>query len=490
MEKETIIPHLFEVECPPEKKRVATGKWQTLSLKYLLNKETGVTSCKYLSCDWNKCSQESKTVVLKMPSKIRNNKPYNPHVLWNYETGETFAKQDDDFTKISIEGNESKCRSFFTVFGSVITRNSLTGEIMPLIFRNHKEKNPEYAVPYIDDSGKLMWEIVKYTDEGRKVKGTYEDVKLASINGVNLFMVKHNKEDYWGLLYNDNIIATSKTGNFIKKGFCIFGQIENDRYRFYRLQTSTAFSEVTLEITDTSIILDKKEIPLFRTKWYWEEVTGLTTDRCFFKIESGKAYPVISPENQGDIPKKIMLRVDDEDFVAHRTYMDWVHNYYPQGTVAGFKVTRGLVDKNNVYYNLLEDLDTGAEIVLRSKKTRLKIGKTIYLTVSSDIVVEVLKKKESPLLANKAILNAGGFRQTSEDEYLAYKKSKEDNNSSEDSKEQAKPQQSSTEPEPSLLESKLPELEVFLKNLLQDVENEVSLNVRKDADGKISISIL
>ena len=56
MEKATIIPQLFEIECPPEKIQIALGKYQTFKLKYLVNKVTGVTSCKYVSCDWAKCS--------------------------------------------------------------------------------------------------------------------------------------------------------------------------------------------------------------------------------------------------------------------------------------------------------------------------------------------------------------------------------------------------------------------------------------------------
>lgn len=105
MEKATNIPNLFEVECPPEKKQIELKKYQTLKLKYLVNKDTGVTSCKYVSCDWAKCSMYSKTVVLKLPSKKRGNAVYNPCVLWNYETGETFSMHGfEEFVKISIEG--------------------------------------------------------------------------------------------------------------------------------------------------------------------------------------------------------------------------------------------------------------------------------------------------------------------------------------------------------------------------------------------------
>lgn len=80
-----------------------------------------------------------------------------------------------------------------------------------------------------------------------------------------MWMVKHRKGDDWWLLHKHNKVASSVTGVFVKKGFCIFGQIENDRYRFYRLQKGIDFKEVTLELTDKSIILDKeREIPFTR----------------------------------------------------------------------------------------------------------------------------------------------------------------------------------------------------------------------------------
>ena len=494
MEKATNIPDLFEVECPPEKIQISLGKYQTYKLKYLVNKVTGVKSCKYVSCDWAKCSTYSKTVVLKLRSKNRKNTVYNPCVLWNYETGETFSMHGaDEFMKISIEEHEFHYRTFITVYDYTITCNTLTKEELPQI-KYPKEK--ELAVPFVADTGNLIWKIKSVDYENRKTyPDIYEDVKLTSINGVDMWMVKHRKGDDWWLLHKHNKVASSVTGVFVKKGFCIFGQIENDRYRFYRLQKGIDFKEVTLELTDKSIILDKeREIPFYKTRFYNEEVTGLTTDRNWFKTKSGKAYPVLSPENQGDIPEEIQLYVGDEDFVPCRSYRDWAYYNYPKGTVAGFVITNMFVNRKlKLYYALLQDLDTGVEIVVLSSKIIFKEGDTVYLTVIKNLYVDIIKEKVSDVLSHKAVVEPGYFAEVSEEEYNAFKQnkhSKEGSDTAEVPQVQPEPQQITEEPEPSLLEKKIPELVSYVKYLLHEVEGEVSLNVQKDADGNVRVSIL
>ena len=464
-----------------------------MKLKCLVNKETGVTSCKYVSCDWAKCSTFSKTVVLKLRSKKRGKTVYNPCVLWNYETGETFSMHGaNEFVKISIEEHEGHYRSFTTVYDSIITCNTVTREeVKQIIFKQEEE----VAVPFVAETGNLIWKIESRDYEKPKTNpAIYEDVKLTSINGVDLWMVKHHKEDDWWLLHKHNKVASSVTGNFVKKGFCIFGQIENDRYRFYRLQKGIDFKEVTLELTEKSIILNKEdEIPFAKTRFYREEVTGLTTDRNFFKTRD-KGYPVLSPENQGDIYEKIELYVGDEDFVPCRSYRDWAHYNYPKGTVAGFIIIETFVStKLNLYYALLQDLDTGVEIVVLSSKTIFKKGETVYLTVIKNLHVDIIKEKMSNVLSHKAVVEPGYFAEVSEEKYNAFKQSKhskEGNDTSEVSQSQPEPQQSTEEPEPSLLEKKIPELEAYVKYLLHEVEDEVSLNVQKDADGNVRVSIL
>lgn len=494
MEKATNIPNLFEVDNLLEKKQKDLAKYQTLKLKCLVNKETGVTSCKYVSCDWSKCSTFSKTVVLKLRSKKRGNNEYNPCVLWNYETGETFSMHGyEEFVKISIEEHDTHYRSFTTVYDSIITCNTVTGEeVQQIIFKQEKE----VAVPFIAETGNLVWKIESVDYEKPKTNpAIYEDVKLTSINGVDLWMVKYHKDDDWWLLYKNNKIASSNTGVFVKKGFCIFGQIENDRYRFYLLQKGIDAKEVTLELTDKSIILDKEEeIPLAKTRCYHEEIIGLTTDRNWFKTKSGKAYPVLSPENQGDIPKKIQLYIGDEDFVPCRSYRDWAHYNYPKGTVAGFIITETFVStKLNLYYALLQDLDTGVEIVVLSSKTIFKKGETVYLKVIKNLHVDIIKEKMSNVLSHKAVVEPGCLAKVSEEEYNAFKQSKMPKEETEPSgipQDKPEPQQCAKEPEPSLLEKKIPELEAYVKYLFHEVEGEVSLNVQKDADGNVRVSIL
>lgn len=493
MEKATIVPQLFEIECSPEKRQTQTAQYQTLKLKCLVNKETGVTSCKYVSCDWSKCSTFSKTVVLKLPSKKRGNNVYNPCVLWNYETGEIFSKNGaDEFVKISIEEHETHYRSFTTVYDSIITCNTVTGEeVQRIIFKQEKE----IAVPFVAETGKLIWKIESVDYEKPKTNLTfYEDVKLTSVNGVDLWMVKYHKTEDWWLLYKNNKVASSKTGEFVKKGFCIFGQIEGDRYRFYRLQNGIDSKEVTLELTEKAIILDKeKEIPLAKTRFYREAVTGLTTDRNFFKIKD-KGYPVLSPENQGDIYEKIELYVGDEDFVPARSYRDWVHYNYPKGTIAGFNVKNVLVHKKTkLYYALLQDLDTDVEIVIISDKILLSKDEAVYLKVTRHLYVDIIKEKISDLLSHKAVVEPGCLAKVSEEEYNAFKQSKMPKEETEPSgipQDKPEPQQSVKEPEPSLLEKKIPELEAYVKYLFHEIEGEVSLNVQKDADGNVRVSIL
>lgn len=493
MEKATIVPQLFEVECSPEKRQTQLAQYQTLKLKCLVNKETGVTSCKYVSCDWSKCSTFSKTVVLKLPSKKRGNNVYNPCVLWNYETGEIFSKNGaDEFVKISIEEHETHYRSFTTVYESIITCNTVTGEeVQRIIFKQEKE----IAVRFVAETGKLIWKIESVEYKKPKTNLTfYEDVKLTSVNGVDLWMVKYHKTEDWWLLYKNNKVASSKTGEFVKKGFCIFGQIEDDRYRFYKLQNGIDSKEVTLELTEKAIILDKeKEIPLAKTRFYREAVTGLTTDRNFFKIKD-KGYPVLSPENQGDIYEKIELYVGDEDFAPARSYRDWVQYNYPKGTIAGFNITETFVStKLNLYYALLQDLDTGVEIVVLSSKTIFKKGETVYLKVIKNLHVDIIKEKMSNVLSHKAVVEPGCLAKVSEEEYNAFKQSKMPKEETEPSgipQDKPEPQQSAKEPEPTLLKKKTLELEAYVKYLLHDVEGEVSLNVQKDADGNVKVSIL
>ena len=494
MEKATIVPQLFEIECSPEKRQTQTAQYQTLKLKCLVNKETGVTSCKYVSCDWSKCSTFSKTVVLKLPSKQRGNNVYNPCVLWNYETGEIFSKNGaDEFVKISIEEHETHYRSFTTVYDSIITCNTVTGEeVQRIIFKQEKE----IAVPFVAETGKLIWKIESVDYEKPKTNLTfYEDVKLTSVNGVDLWMVKYHKTEDWWLLYKNNKVASSKTGEFVKKGFCIFGQIEGDRYRFYRLQKGIDSKEVTLELTEKAIILDKeKEIPLAKTRFYREAVTGLTTDRNFFKIKD-KGYPVLSPENQGDIYEKIELYVGDEDFVPARSYRDWVQYNYPKGTIAGFNVKKNVLvhKKTKLYYALLQDLDTDVEIVIISDNKIFNEGETVYLGVIKNLCVDIVKEKISTLLSHKAVIEPGYLAEVSEEQYRAFKqslKANEENGTSIASLDKPEPQQSAKEPEPTLLETKTLELEAYVKYLLHDVDGEVRLNVQKDADGNVKVSIL
>lgn len=492
MEKATIIPNLFEVECPPEKIRTDCMKYQTLKPKCLVNKNTGVTSCKYVSCDWAKCSIYSKTVVLKLPSKNRKNTSYYPCVLWNYETGETFSLHGfDEFVTITIEGHETHLRSFYTIYNTILTCNALTGEELPNIIN---DKEDEVAIPFIAETGNLVWKINKSSlaDNPLNNPAIYEDIKLTSINDVDLWMVKHHKNDDWWLQYDHKDIASSKTGNFIKKGFYIFGQIESDRYRLFKLQTSTDFKEVSLEVTDKSIILDKEEeIPLSRTKYYPEEVIGLTTDCNWLKTKSGKAYPVLSPETQGFIPRKIELCVRDESFVPCRSYYEWAHHHYPKGTVAGFNVTNIFIaHTTKLRYAVLKDLDTDVEIVVLSSRDIFKKGETVYLQVIRSLHVENTKELINNFLPHKAVVEPGYFAAVSEEEYHAFKKRREENKKSEASQNQPELQQRAKEPEPSLLEKKIPELESFVKYLLHEVEGEVTLNVQKDADGNVKVSIL
>ena len=395
--------------------------------------------------------------------------------------------------KISIEEHEFHYRTFTTVYDYTITCNTVTREEVPRIdFEQEKEK----AFLLVAEAGNLIWKIKSVGYENRKTyPDIYEDVKLTSINGVYMWMVKHRKGDDWWLLHKHNKVASSVTGVFVKKGFCIFGQIENDRYRFYRLQKGIDFKEVTLELTDKSIILDKeREIPFYKTRFYNEKVTGLTTDRNWFKTKSGKAYPVLSPENQGDIPEEIQLYVGDEDFVPCRSYRDWAYYNYPKGTVAGFVITNIFVNRKlKLYYALLQDLDTGVEIVVLSSNIIFKEGDTVYLTVIKNLYVDIIKEKVSDVLSHKAVVEPGYFAEVSEEEYNAFKQnkhSKEGSDTAEVPQVQPEPQQSTNEPEPSLLEKKIPELVSYVRYLLHEVEGEVSLNVQKDADGNVRVSIL
>lgn len=492
MEKATIVPQLFEVECPPEKKQIETGKYKTLKLKCLVNKETGVTSCKYASCDWAKCSMFSKTVVLKLPLKRRGNAEYYPYVLWNYETGETFSMYEyTEFVKISIEEHDTHYRSFFTIYDTIITCNTVTGEKMTKITC---QKENEYAVPFVAETGNLVWQIKSRDHEKQEANATtYEDVKLTSINGVDLWMVKHHKTDDWWLLYKHNKIASSVTGNFVKKGLRIFGQIENDRYRLYRLLNELDFKEVTLELKDESAVLDHDhEISFKKMLFHPEDVIGLTSDGKHVKIKGNRAYPLLSPENKDNIHEKILMYAGDEDFVPRRSYLDWAHYNYPWGTVAGFNVKMVRINSaTRHYFTLLQDLDNDAEIVVKSKKSMFEEGATTYLKVIRDLQVDIITEKVSRLFSHKAVINPRYFEVVTEEEYTKARQSKQPQEENVASVvPQDKPEQGTKEPEPSLLEKKIPELESFVKYLFHEVEGEVSIKVHRDADGNVSISIL
>lgn len=107
--------------------------------------------------------------------------------------------------------------------------------------------------------------------------------------------------------------------------------------------------------------------------------------------------------------------------------------------------------------------------------------------------VDIIKEKVSDVLSHKAVVEPGYFAEVSEEEYNAFKQnkhSKEGSDTAEVPQVQPEPQQSTNEPEPSLLEKKIPELVSYVKYLLHEVEGEVSLNVQKDADGNVRVSIL
>ena len=141
----------------------------------------------------------------------------------------------------------------------------------------------------------------------------------------------------------------------------------------------------------------------------------------------------------------------------------------------------------------MQDLDTGVEIVVLSSKIIFKEGDTVYLTVIKNLYVDIIKEKVSDVLSHKAVVEPGYFAEVSEEEYNAFKQnkhSKEGSDTAEVPQVQPEPQQITEEPEPSLLEKKIPELVSYVKYLLHEVEGEVSLNVQKDADGNVRVSIL
>lgn len=201
----------------------------------------------------------------------------------------------------------------------------------------------------------------------------------------------------------------------------------------------------------------------------------------------------MSPENQGDIYEKIELYVGDEDFVPSRSYRDWVHYNYPKGTIAGFNVKNLLVHKKTqLHYALLQDLDTGVEIVVISDNPIFKEGETVYLGVIKHLHVDIVKEKISTLLSHKAVIEPGYLAKVSVEKFRAFKQSQkanEENSTSIVFQDKPEPQKN-TELEPSLLEKKIPELEAYAKYLLHEVEGEVNLNVQKDADGNVRVSIL
>lgn len=119
-----------------------------------------------------------------------------------------------------------------------------------------------------------------------------------------------------------------------------------------------------------------------------------------------------------------------------------------------------------------------------------KKDETVYLAIIKRLHVGIIKKKMSSLLSHKVEVEPGDFAAISEEKYHAIKKCRIENKISGASQNQPEFQQSAKEPEPSLFGKKNTRAGSFVKYLLHEVEGEVKLNVQKDADCNVRVSIL
>lgn len=491
MEKKTPVHNLFETECPKEKIRISLGKYITVQEKCLTNKDTGVTSCKYISCLWGKISESSKTVVLKLRSYQRGYETSTPHVLWNYETG-TYVEMHGykKYEEISIESNEGNYRSFRSEYGNVMTIDVVTGEEIASDHISVSPEETEIAYAFVEENGKIVWKI-----ENRKTKKTvsYHKVKKTTINGVDLWMVKRRENDDWSLLHEGKEIATSKTGKFIKKGHYIFGNIENDNYTFYNFAKKIKYDDVILQQTDESIIIKKADrdrvISRAQPVCYLEAIMGFDSSGNYFVNEKRRGYPTLSPENKSEAPERIYLFMDDNSFMPKRSFRDWTVRYFPVGSVHKFLVT-DVNSSVNTYLTILQDQDTKAEIIFKTNKKIDDKDSVVYLRVAEPLKVQnVITVRGMENLSFRAFILPRCFYKVKEEDYIAYKNPSPSDARCAKSKSTPAPEKTeTTESSPfGNLTNAISVLEALAKTVLSDIEGEISLTIVKDANGNVKV---
>lgn len=488
MEKKTLIPNVFEIDCPVEKKQIRLGKYITLYYKYLVNKETGVQSCKFCSCKWDKFSIVSKTVVLTLPAYYIGSDLYTPHILWNYETGSTFEIYGEgDFAEITIESDEGNYRSFRTKHDSIITVDMVTGQSIEPLYIKVSQTESDKAYAYVNKDGTIVWKL-KLKKENKTT--TYHKVNKVTLNSVDLWMVQHSKNDAWHLLYEGKEIASSKTGSFKKIGRYVFGQIEGNKYELYNIFKDEKYEhDVELAEKSFNIPAEGQEIPLKKAYYYSEPIIGFTSNGKWFVNEHKKAYPILSPEDKYEAPKVIGLGVKDEDFHPKRSFRDWARRYFPVNSVHKFTVTK-VKPLENGNLQILQDQETGAEIIIVTKDKISEEGCTIYLSVAKNVEVRnFFTEKKSKVLANKAVVSLDNFYLTTKEDYETFRKAI--NTDSQDNSSDNVPTSGKTiidQPSPSEIPtSVISDLQTLAKYLLSNVEGEITLSIIKDAEGNVNV---